>query len=536
MSRTELMQQFIDDRLTRQLVEARNAADFSGAAEEIRASLLDPATLATPDFLLRRHIFRTYPQLSEKWPDLTDNAPWDAKITNYTVKLLCQTGQIISPKVWRAYLRGESLPDTRMKALRLAVMTRMDLDTAQAFLMSLEMPTLNMRFPLDFLCYPAFRNPKTITWAQIEDGLEGFRTRHGKDFLPASKLGEGETRLLESSMEQMIRCEENVAERLKQYMDGNAGYFLNTQQKELAAYSKTTQAKFLRICKMLAILYPYYHDKFNGRSSIHMGNFQLVETDADGIPCLRDLAKAMLFLDGWRQIWNTDPGQEGRKMDKLESYFYSFQDSFADHMSKVDNAIRGTGSQHAFFTRNDALLFAYYFIQGYRNLCDGIETSFELDAEYHVDPDTENPNWSSSADAILRERYDGKKEAMKVFFAGIATADEKKAQLDALLGTSDDEALLDIFDDSIAEVMDRWDRFCCRKNAAEPREMYEETLNALDIILDALGQRKIYVLSKVDRLFLLALLSDSPSELLPLVISPQFKANYDTANKIGSQP
>ena len=612
--RTDIIQAYIDDQLVKLLTDACDEAAYLTTAEEIQAFLADSSKHSTPDFVLRRHIAKNQPLIAGAVCQLPEDLPWDDSVCAYVAKALQKQHPEISKKVWQAYLEGTSAPNTREKALHVAVLTKMDFETVQKLLLSLEFNTLNMRYPLDILCYASFQSPGLLSWAQIQNNLSEFRKEHEKEHMSIKKLIEeetmcvGATEYLKKDLDKILNKAENVPEKIAELMElmkdcADADILLSTD-KALSAYTKTKERGFLHLSKLLVLQYPVYFMKVNRRSDLEMSACHVVETDEKGIPQMAQLGKAMfykVFRDklNWMGVIPADTEEidyQERKAvldkiknlrkksgkdktpkltqseaqclrdgihanqggdsqaqqkallmveellerniikadwaerinqviqkgklhnkkfisgDQLESYFFKYFDGFNEHMQKVDHAIRGSEGEHAFFTRNDALLFCYFFILGIDNPFDKdkiLPDKTEMESKY----DDRSKSEQNAATNRLERRFEDSYKKGK----SLGNMQEK---FEAMLESIQQEDKW--FGDAISEAIDRWKDLREHPDRT-PQDKYQETLNVVNLILASLGQRKIYVLSRIDCAILLALLAGEPENMLPLSINKRYK-------------
>lgn len=485
-SLTTSVENHIESKLAMNIIRANSRQAIGSTARDIRAYLSDPATVSSPDFVIRRYIQSHHPGLLKEYRDLPDlttssNAPWDDSVirslSGKLAKLSSEQGAKIEAKEWRNYLTGKGVKK-RPKAFMIAFTLQMGVEDTLDLLLALEMDPYSVRYPLDLICLFCQEVPGTYTWAEAEAMLDEFLARRpavsGDVMAPSAGMTEQISTDLKQIFEKNLQGS-NAREALLDYMVANASEFVSCKKggKEyfLPGYSLRRMEMYQRLCEYLAVLYPSYHVRATQKDgegenrdwddNLWNARKETV-TDENGTISLTDLTRAM-FSDGlWSDImWKKGDGEEA-----FERQMREFCNNHVQHMMAVERLRRG-GKNVAFFDRRDALLMTYFLISGWVRLCSSEE-------EVHQE----------TAD-LLRD-----------------------------MAFTDTE-----FDIAVEEVLDKAERILSPTYTGSAASRFQTLCECFNMILAQLGYQNLYLPAQFDRFVLLSLLAEDPAELSVAVMS-----------------
>lgn len=501
-SLTSSVREFVEDYLARRITEANSGQDLGSTALQIRENLSDPENVSTVDFVLRRYIQSRVPSLLEGMGELPDlvhgkkNLPWDKKVLRRLARILekesLAEGAKIEDKEWYAYLTGSS-PRKREKLFMAAFTLGMSVEDTMDLLLACGKEPYSVRNPLDLICMFCQSAQETYAWAEAEDMYRQFL--EGKKAAGSSDAGRptaGMTEKLSGKLHEIFRDglrEADARKALLAYMIENSAEFPSyekvvkaekafdgTEEKRdritrtvfLEGYSTERLALFERLAEYLAVLYPRYStiDAEKDGEGENRGWDQKTwnrkwhdVVDGQGTISLRALSNAMMEKSLWKDIvW------AGGKEDPFERKMRELCGNYEKHMMAVERMRRG-GNNPAFFERRDALLFVYFFISGFIEVCTGTRGED-------------------------RERY---------------------ARLQELSFRDHD------LDMAVEEIMEKVERVLLEEE--DPKLRFDCLRECFNMILAQLEYPNLYLPAQFDRFVLLSLLAEDPAELSALVMS-----------------
>lgn len=502
-SLTTSVKEFVEEELARRITEANDSQKIGATALEIRQNLSDPAGLSTPDFVLRRYIQARRPELLEGMAGLADlvrgkrNVPWDSAVIRRLARVLEKESQAegakIEDKEWQGYLSGKSCPRKRKKAFMAAFTLGMSVEDTMDLLLACDMEPYSVRNPLDLICMFCQSAQEPYTWAEAEDMYSQFlagRKAQGEKAIGTPTAGMTEKlsgKLTELFSEGLQGA--NARQALVNYMLANSGEFPGyskvvqaakeatktqpareriTREVFLEGYSTERLELFLRLAEYLAVLYPDYTAdvaKKDGEEENRDWDVKVWDrerkpvADEKGIS-LSALSRAMLEKSLWADIiWD-----KGKNEEPFEQKMRELCVNYEKHLMAVDR-MRRSGSNPAFFERRDGMLFGYFLISGFLEVCAG----------------------SAPGD---RERY---------------------ARLQELAFREHD------FDMAMEEILDKVERVLMGEDNAKKR--FDCLRECFNMLLAQLEYPNVYLPSQFDRFVLLSLLAEDPAELSALVMS-----------------
>ena len=467
---------YVSGILARKIARANRTWEMAAAARSVRAYLEDPATLVTPDFVIRRHIQANHPDLLAGVSDVPDlihgpNLPWEEPAVDAVATKLFKADLGLTKAAWKNYLTGKGCPK-REGLFKIALGLRMDADTTLDLMLAVGEEPYNPRNPLDFICLFCQKQPGRFTWADVEQMRKDFRERREKSPEDPKTGTPGMTEELALGLEVVFERylgESQSKQALVDYMVENAGEF------SLSGYSHSRMEGFRKLSRALAILYPIYYAAQNDGVD---KDAKELSFDPEGYPTFRSLTTAMFQQNGWEDVqW----GQEDRSR-KL----YTFWKGFRAHMTGVDRLCAG-GNNVQFLTRQDALVFIYFFITGYQRVkqeCAGGNADWV-------------PTYTPAGMQIEKR---------------LPSPEEQLSLLAKLYGTEDS------FGFSYQYALRRLERIFVEPNDRELSGL-DRLIRVMDVFLTELGYQELYLPASFDRFILLSLLSGNPEEFTPLLLS-----------------
>lgn len=475
---TSSVNDYISGILARKIARANRTRDVAAAARSVRAYLEDPATLVTPDFVIRRHIQAEHSDLlpaDAAVPDLIHgpNLPWEEAVVDAVATKLFKADLGLTKAAWKNYLTGRGCPK-REGLFKIALGLRMDAETTLDLMLALGEEPYNPRSPMDFVCLFCQKQPGRYLWRDVEEILEAFRKAAPVSSGNLQTGTPGMTEELAMGLEDIFDCylgENQSKQALLNYMMENAAEF------NPSGYSHNRMEGFRQLSKALAILYPIYYAAQNDGVD---KDAKELSFDPEGYPTFRSLTTAMFQKNGWEDV------QWGEK-DQTRK-LYTFWKGFRAHMTGVDR-LRSGGNNVQFLTRQDALVFIYFFITGYQRVkqeCAG-----------------GNSDWSPAytpAGMQMEKRLPSPREQL--------------ALLETLYGTEDS------FGFSYNYALRRLERIFADPDDRERiLPELERLVRVVDVFLTELGYQELYLPASFDRFVLLSLLSGNPEEFTPLLLS-----------------
>lgn len=485
-SLTTSVENHIQNTLALNIIRANSRQQTGSTAREIREYLSNPATVSSPDFVIRRYIQSHHPALLEDYQGLADlttgtNAPWDESVirslAGKLAKLSTEQGAKIEAKEWRNYLTGKGITK-RPKAFMVAFTLQMGVEDTLDLLLALDKDPYSVRYPLDLICLFCQEVPGTYTWAEAAAMLEEFLARRPAVSDDVQGPSAGMTEQISTDLKQIFDKNlqgSNARAALLDYMVAHAAEFVSCKKggKEyfLPGYSLRRMDMYQRLCEYLAVLYPSYQvpatekncegENRDWDTNLWNARREFV-TDDNGVVSLTALARAM-FSDGlWADVmWNKGQGEEA-----FERQMREFCANYGQHMAALERLRKG-GRNVEFFERRDALLMTYFLISGWGNLC-----------------------------------------------ASDEDADRKTADLLRDMAFSDTD-----FDIAVEEVLDKAERILSPAYAGTAASRFQTLCECFNMILAQLGYQNLYLPAQFDRFVLLSLLAEDPAELSVAVMS-----------------
>ena len=258
---TAAVQMEIDRFVEREMSVTISELYHQRSAEELLAFLTDETKLATPGFVLRRHIQSQGGLVSkEECADLSHsgNVPWSDEVISRAAAELSSIsyrrhGIQIKPAQWKQYLAGE-MPQglQRNTIFKLAIVTGMGREDTIRLLMACGQAPYNIHSPLELICWFCQYIPGIYTWKDVERLLASYpRYAAASGGTAASDLcGEDFTRLLRQDVDQILRSGASMAEAEKALLE-----LMAENRTELEGFSRTARSAYLRLLEYLNALY-----------------------------------------------------------------------------------------------------------------------------------------------------------------------------------------------------------------------------------------------------------------------------------------
>lgn len=469
-SLTASVQAYIQQNMAARVYQA-NRDTMNRLASEVRENLKDNSTVNTPDFVLRRYIQTHNPELLEglRYDDLTvsGNVAWPEETIAVLAKRLQEISRdvhgltALTAKSWRGYLTGAGAR-VRASVMKLAFVVQMSPEDTMELLMAFNMETYSVRYPMDFICLFCQHLPGAYTWKDVEEMMAAFEAsgaETGAEGDPDPTM----TKEMKNSLQEIFdsgRPEADAKQAVVDYMITHAKEFVSfskgAKRMYLPGFSYARMRGFLRIAQYLRLLYPAYYTDTTLTTNPESERRDLGEL-ADGAPKLADLRRAMFQRQGWDvELWNVPAGTGDAMLQ--------FCNNYHNHMFALDR-LRTGGANVQFFERRDALLLAYFLIQGY------------LD-------DLRNPE-------------NGVMDAINDMVC-------EKGPMDEGIG--------ELFDELDAYYYDR------AEDEDDDLNRYTTMVTCVNKILTALDYIPLYVPAPFDRFITLSLLSGHPDDFASLVI------------------
>ena len=258
---TAAVQMEIDRFVEREMSVTISELYHQRSAEELLAFLTDETKLASPGFVLRRHIQSQGGLVSkEECADLSHsgNVPWPDEVISQAAAELSSIsyrhhGIQIKPAQWKQYLAGE-MPQglQRNTIFKLAIVTGMGREDTIRLLMACGQAPYNVHSPLELICWFCQYIPGIYTWKGVKRLLASYpRYAAASGGTAASDLcGEDFTRLLRQDVDQILRSGASVAEAEKVLLE-----LMAENRTELEGFSRTARSAYLRLLEYLNALY-----------------------------------------------------------------------------------------------------------------------------------------------------------------------------------------------------------------------------------------------------------------------------------------
>lgn len=487
-SLTASVQAHITQTLSQKIAEANSNIAIYNTAKEIREYLSDMSTINTPGFVLRRYIQTHHPELLADCADIADltksnNVAWsEAAVTMIAQKLAKisseRHGLNISSTIWKGYLSGAGARK-RASVLKIALVLQMSVEDTLELLMAFDMEPYSARYPLDLICLFCQHQPGTYTWKDVEEMLHAFETQKARTSGTNAEPTKGMTRCILSELEAIFAQnlpQSNAKNALVTYMLEHPEEFKfftsGTKETYLPGYSLGRLEYFLKLATYLSVLYPKYENSIAQETRPGENEHSDVNILDDGYPSLYGLTKAMFQSQNWKLLKNKRKNKTSQEdlqedFDVSDDIYNTYISRQLEHVMAIDR-LRANGKNVDFFERRDALIFAFFLINGYLQ-----------QLEY---PDSESA------------------KIMDTFNTMICDGDEFNQEIgDAL---------------SLLEGMEEDDRYACIGAC-------------LNTLLTALGYTPLYLPAPFDRFVLLSLLSTDPDGISPIILHAAYLEEYE---------
>jgi hypothetical protein len=345
---TKTVEETINDLWQTHLAEA---ADEMQQATDLIAFLNDKSCLNTTGFVLRRYLHKDQNICAGElvWP-------WtDECVDKVSTLLGSQTH--INKKDWKAWL-SDKRKITRTTVFPIAYSLRMEISDVLELLNAVDGELFNLRSDEEFVHY-FFLSKKIYSYESAEKIIHEFRkyaaAKRAEHAVIANALNLGYTQMAQNTLAALIKgtVPESVAqEKLLKFMCENAGQFQGS--------SLTRVGRLIRFSQYLYEIYPAYYrvDINNKKLKIEKSYFEDVQIDEYGIPNVTDLCYSLMGMD-YTLVRETQRDEVVDGIEKFHKNFYS-------HLRKVFCNITNNGEAVAPVTRKDVLLFAFFFIDGFK--------------------------------------------------------------------------------------------------------------------------------------------------------------------------
>jgi hypothetical protein len=444
---TKAVEETINDLWQEHLAEA---ADEMQEANDLIAFLNDKSCLNTTGFVLRRYLHKNKNICEGElvWP-------WTDECVDKVSTLLGSQTHIIK-KDWRAWL-SDKRKITRTTVFPIAYSLRMEITDVLELLNAIDGELFNLRSDEEFVHF-FFLSKKIHSYEGAENIINEFRKYVADKIVEHAVIENdadlGYTQLANDTLAALIKGTdpESVAqEKLLKFMCENAGQFRGS--------SLTRVGKLIRFSQYLYDIYPTYYrvDINNQKLKIEKSYFENVQIDEYGIPNVTDLCYSLMGMD-YNLVRET-------KKDEVINGIEKFHKNFYIHLKRVFYNIENNSEAAAPVTRKDVLLFAFFFIDGFKN---------------KITPES------------LPHEQDG-------------------VLMPTKLQTIIDSGLWESFDTKVKDIMTQLYR---KIQYPENYEKLEEKkflmVNVLNDFLEAFDYPPLYVPNPFDRFVLLCLLSECP--------------------------
>lgn len=486
-SLTYQVEEEIDHILTSYVAFARSEWDMVTTSSNIQANLSDHSSSIDLSFYLRRYI-QTHRKewLPKNIPLLdlykTKNVAWVESNTEQNAQLIEAVSvelakeskehkTNIAARDWRRYLSGSQITQREL-LFRIAFTLDMSVDDTIGLMLASGHEPYSYRDPLDVICWFCQSSHNKYTWNLVKDMHKEFCAKRDEIIQRAESVTaptDGMTKQIQSDADKIIEKYWTAPVEAKVWIDcmvaNSAEFplfpvFTNGHMANLSlpGYSQDRLQKMLNLTLYLRSIYPHQWN-LGIKVPVAIGN--------NGYPILTQLVRAMFNLSGWDQI-NWDESENKGRADRRTEYKFELaqktfcQNYVVNHISKIQRMC-DCEDNVAFFQRRDALLFIFFLLSGY--------VSEKVDCADHNEI-------HNKIERLLRrgDAFD--------LIIGRALAKAKIAH--------DEEDDL--------------------------QERFEMLRQSFDLILNALGYHEVYMPSMLDRLLLLALLSDNPNKMATMIM------------------
>lgn len=513
-SLTSNVHNYIAETLSKKIQAAQSGMELSKAARDIRSYLCDQSTLSTPDFVIRRFLQARQSAILPDNVDLPNllentNISWPVEVLNLLstslAKLSKDRGTKIEKKSWLAYLSGKQKPQNREMVFRIAFSIDMDVDTTIDLLLASDIEPYSVRYPLDLICLFCQRTPGKYSWGEALNMLDEFLNKATESVHTEVMPTLGMTRQITSDLDAIFAQslpDADAKKTLVDYMVQHTNEFVNfgtsSKPKYLPGYSLSREEKFVRLLEYLAIFFPDY--SWTEELTKGPGNtvFETIKYRPDGTPALPSLVRAMFFNGEWKDIiWVNENGSSSS--NEFEESMRKLCQNYEQQMMKVER-LRNGGNNVAFFRRQDALLFIYFFIVGYRKLLQKVD----------------NP--AAKNQSRPKPNTDGKK-----FYP---TPSENLNLVNSMCVSGDP------FDDAISEVLSNIDYvFADPDDVDAIADRFDSLRDSFNLILAQMDYANVYLPARFDRFVILSLLAVNPTELTPLIMCQSELDYYEDSSQ-----
>jgi len=301
----------------------------------------------------------------------------------------------------------------------------------------------------------------------------------------------------------------------------------------LEGFSLSRMNCFMRLAEYLGILFPYYswgREKEPDKNAKHAelkdwgsdGVFIIpLDHEENGMPKLQSLVRCMFFncnADIFPKKESPKKGSNAKtittvkepksslsKEDEFNEVMRKLLQNYEAHMTAVSKLreylidLQGEKEEAqdggkddfvAFFSRQDALFFIYFFIVGYRNLL----------SQYY------NPDWADYA--MPKPGTNGRRS-----IGNFLTPKEAKKLIEKMCMSGN------TFDDAMVEVISNIEYIFYDLNDDDTTATRFDYLGqCFNLILAQMDYMNLYLPARFDRFVMLSLLAEDPAELTPLIM------------------
>lgn len=435
----EMLEYLMKKQLRKKITESDRAAykvagDEQFSEEEVWEYLENTSMTMTAGLVLRRHLQRAFPNRFGGREELLNkaNAPWDEQtlkaLSAFLEKESNFHGLELRKKDWSNYLLDKRMPQKRETALKIILVTQMNMDTALDFLLACTMEPFSAREVWDSIVMFCVQTPGRYTWNDVckmeEDyqigivlarraGIRGAVEKIDKpmtQWLPV-QMDAHKEKTKEEAMADIVR---DMVSRYREFWDRNPSLpqhngTILSEQIDADGFSMGHYLAYRRLAQYLSIFYNWYetehwhkYDDMDAekkperyaRTLVHemekkrnkpkgtkeerkrqkefLDYLELHQDDADRdckIPTFGSLYKALLFHGGLVTRGETATQSSNARSKKISiscaaDEIVQWANTLEDRMYSVDRILTG-GEKRGFFQRRDALLFVYFFLHAY---------------------------------------------------------------------------------------------------------------------------------------------------------------------------
>ena len=459
----------------------------SMTGQELREYLNDPATLATPGFLLRRYLYQNSPDLIEAcrgqhsmkelqetlftgWPEDVVARVADKKANPAEINVL----------VWKNCLSSKRCPQ-RKTILNIALALQMKETDLTKILMVSNLPIsiLCFRDPVDIIYWYSLKKRYTVEHAKklIECYQEQCKNTHSPE-TPISGAGysivlrENVKQVFESALDEYHADQELLGMLEEETKKGNFN-----------AQNMTAREDLLRMLEYATNLY----------DCPEVGDLPPIERSASEKISLKSLINAiMCSQDGWNITVQND--------DVFGKTVVNFCNQWYQHIGSV---IAGSSSVE----RRDVLLLTYFIIIRFECLSRKREALKNYFSRYHSIDERETNSYGQ--DHRLYKKLSSLFDSLSTLSAVPVESETVDGYMSRLFTALDKIYLM------------RQD------STYEPEDYFKEYRNLFDSVLFCFGFHETYLPNPFDRFLLMSIYSDTPQNFTFAVLLNIEQEDYD---------